>query len=237
MKGEPGLRNGASSVRRLTFTFDNGPCPGATDWVLDFLAGRSIKATFFVVGERLRAPGGRRLAERAKAEGHWIGNHTLTHGEPLGLSGTREHVEREIGETERLLGELAHPRKLFRPNGRGTLGPHVLSPEAVSYLERRRYTLVTWNNVPRDWTEDGPGWPERALRTALALPWSLLVLHDQFVARMPDTLQSFCQRIAGEGFEIVQEFPPACVPMEAGEVTGDLGGLVASQRVVERTPG
>ena len=63
-------------MQRLTFTFDNGPAPGATEKVLDFLAERAIKATFFVVGARLRTPQGRQLAERAHAEGHWIGNHT-----------------------------------------------------------------------------------------------------------------------------------------------------------------
>jgi peptidoglycan-N-acetylglucosamine deacetylase len=105
-------------MQRLTFTFDNGPVPGATDTVLDLLAAHAIKATFFVVGNRLQTPQGRRLAERAHAEGHWLGNHTYSHGEPLGLSGTRRHIEHEIGETQRLLGALAHPQKLFRRTAR-----------------------------------------------------------------------------------------------------------------------
>ena len=44
------------------------------------LAAHGLRATFFVVGEALRAH--RALAERAHAEGHWIGNHTLTHPRP-----------------------------------------------------------------------------------------------------------------------------------------------------------
>ncbi len=237
MKGEVAPQPGTSGARRLTFTFDNGPCPGATEWVLDFLARRGIEATFFVVGERLSAPGGRRLAERAKAEGHWIGNHTLTHGKPLGLSGTRAHVEREIGETERLLGELAHPSKFFRPNGQGRLGPHLLSPEAVGYLTQHRYTVVTWNNVPRDWTEDRTGWPDRALATAATLPWSLLVLHDEFVAAMPEKLEGFCDRLAEEGIEIVQEIPEECMPIRAGGAARGLQSLVSGEGITQSAAG
>ena len=66
----------------VTLTFDNGPDPEATPHVLDVLAARDLKATFFVVGERLAAA--RHLAERAHAEGHWIGNHTWTHRAPFG---------------------------------------------------------------------------------------------------------------------------------------------------------
>ena len=60
----------------LTLTFDNGPDPETTPQVLDVLARRGIRATFFVVGERLAAPGGHALAAAAQAAGHWIGNHT-----------------------------------------------------------------------------------------------------------------------------------------------------------------
>ena len=67
---------------RITLTFDNGPTPGVTDDVLDVLAGRDVPATFFVVGNRLREPAGRALAERAKAEGHRIGNHAHPHHPP-----------------------------------------------------------------------------------------------------------------------------------------------------------
>ena len=69
-------------MKRLTLSFDNGPFESGTALVLDALAARSIKASFFLVGKQLAAPGARALAERAKAEGHWIGNHTLSHDVP-----------------------------------------------------------------------------------------------------------------------------------------------------------
>lgn len=214
-------------MRRLTFTFDNGPVQGATDKVLDFLARHSIKATFFVIGERLATAEGRRLAERAKAEEHWIGNHTLTHGEPLGIDGSRARVEREIDETQRLLGALAHPRKFFRPNGKGSLGTHLLSHDALAYLVEQRFTVVTWNNVPRDWVEPKTGWAENALSTLTRSDWSLLVLHDEHIAQMMQTLVDFHARICQMGVEIVQDFPASCVPIRQGEIAQPVDGLVA----------
>ena len=214
-------------MKRLTYTFDNGPWPGATDKLLDFLAARGIRATFFVVGERLKDPAARRLAERAHAEGHWIGNHTLTHGDPLGLDGGSARMSREIGETQDLLGALAHPRKFFRPNGGGALGPHVLSVAAVDYLADHRYSVVTWNNVPRDWGEMRAGWAARAERTLAAQDWSLLVLHDQYIAPMMASLEAFHDRLVAQSVEIVQEFPHDCLPIREGRIVGDLSGLVS----------
>lgn len=213
---------------RLTYTFDNGPWPGATDPLLDFLAERNIKATFFVVGNRLADPEARRLAERAAAEGHWIGNHTLTHTTPLGLDGGAERVAREIGETEHLMGRLAHPRKLFRPNGGGSLGRHILSPQALDYLAKNRYTVVTWNSVPRDWVEPYRDWLERAEADLDTLEWPVLVLHDQFIGGMLDTLARLHDGLLERGVEVVQDFNPACLPVETGEIRSIASDLIAA---------
>lgn len=203
---------------RLTYTFDNGPWPGATDRLLDFLAEREIKATFFAVGERLADPDARRCAERAAAEGHWIGNHTLTHGTPLGEDGGTGRVEREIGETERMMGTLAHPRRFFRPNGGGRLGRHLLSQAALDYLSGNRYTVVTWNAVPGDWQPPHRQWIDSAMADLARHDWPVLVLHDEFIADMLDTLARFHDRLIEAGVEIVQDFNPDCIAVERGEL-------------------
>src|SRR3954447_21166532 len=102
-------------VPDISLTFDNGPDPGVTPGVLDTLARRGIQATFFVVGEHLARPGARAIAERAVAEGHAIGNHTLTHKTPLGELRDDDRAREEIEATQRLIGDLAHPDRLFRP--------------------------------------------------------------------------------------------------------------------------
>jgi len=208
-------------MKRLTFTFDNGPWPGATELLLDFLAKRSIKATFFVVGQRLQEPGGIELARRAHAEGHWIGNHTLTHTKPLGEDGGLDRVEREIGATQRLIGELSHPSRFFRPNGGGAVGRHLLSADALSYLERNRYSVVTWTSAPGDWIAPYRPWLAKGIGELDDADWTLLVLHDRFIAPMLDTLDSFLDELARRGIEIVQELPPACIVIRDGVLTGD----------------
>lgn len=214
-------------TRRLTLTFDNGPWAGATERVLDVLRERGLKASFFVIGERLDDPACRAAAERAHAEGHWIGNHTLTHGPPLGREGGAERAEREIGEAQKRLGSLAHPRKLFRPNGGGALGPHLLSPGAVDYLRRHRFTVVTWTSAPGDWQPPHSHWTDNARADLARDDWTVLVLHDRFIAPIIGTLEEFCDHAAAEGVEIVQDFPAACLPIEAGEIRGPLAEIAA----------
>jgi peptidoglycan/xylan/chitin deacetylase (PgdA/CDA1 family) len=207
---------------RVTLSFDNGPWPDATPRLLDILRRRGIRASFFVVGERLADPLARLAAERAKGEGHWIGNHTMTHSGPLGLMDDTRQALREISDAQAALGGLSHPDRLFRPTGKGRLGPHVLTSATADYLARNKYTVVTWNNVPRDW--EGESWVGRALDGLKAHDWSLLVLHDHYLANMMHTLDEFLDRIS-DRFEIVQEFPDACVPMRRGEVQSALAGL------------
>jgi peptidoglycan/xylan/chitin deacetylase (PgdA/CDA1 family) len=196
---------------RVTLSFDNGPTPGSTERILDILKARGLRASFFALGKHAMRPEGRRLLERAKAEGHWIGNHTMNHGTPLGESEDPEHVEREIEATERVLGDLALPERLFRPNGGGRLGEHLLSAEARQWLARHKYTVVTWNNVPGDWIEPRRGWVERALTTAATQDWSLLVVHDPYLADMMDTLPAFLDEVKRRGGSFTQDFPPDCV--------------------------
>jgi peptidoglycan/xylan/chitin deacetylase (PgdA/CDA1 family) len=196
---------------RITLSFDNGPVPGSTERILEVLGARGLRATFFALGRLAAAPEGRRLLQRAKDQGHWIGNHTMNHGTPLGESEDPRHVEREIEAAERVLGDLALPERLFRPNGGGRLGDHLLSAAARDWLAARKYTVVTWNNVPRDWEAPKRGWVERALATAEQQDWSLLVLHDSYLADMMDTLPAFLDEVQRRGGSFAQDFPPSCV--------------------------
>jgi peptidoglycan/xylan/chitin deacetylase (PgdA/CDA1 family) len=212
-------------TQRVTLTFDNGPSPANTEAILDVLERHGVRATFFIVGEELQKRGARALAQRAKAEGHWIGNHTLTHGAPLGVAEDRERVEREIGATQVLLGDLAHPAKFFRPNGDGRLGQHLLSRAPGEYLTAGGYTVVTWNNVPGDWIEPRDQWVERALATLRAQDWSVVVLHDYLLGPMIETLPRFLAELTAQGIEIVQSFPADCTPIDRGQATAGLAAV------------
>ena len=201
----------------LTLSFDNGPEPEVTPRVLDSLGKRGIKATFFVVGEKLVAPGRRLLSARAHSEGHWIGNHTYTHSVPLGLQRDSDTARDEIARTQDLIGDLAHPQRWFRPfGGGGNLDGRLLKPSVVDHLCAGGYSCVLWNSIPRDW-DDPEGWVDRALAQCRSQPWSLMVLHDLPTGAMRD-LEAFLDSAAKAGVRFRQEFPPGCVPIRAGKI-------------------
>ena len=208
----------------VTLTFDNGPAPGTTDRVLDVLAERGLRATFFVVGDMLQHPGARARAERAVEEGHWVGNHSMTHSTPLGDARDDTYAVDEIDGAQALLDGLAHERRFFRPFGLGgLLGPHLLSPVAVERLCAGGYTCVLWSSVPRDW-EDVTGWVDTALADAERLEHAVVVLHDLPTGAM-DALPAFLDGLAARGIDVEQDFPADVVAIDRG-VPAALDGLV-----------
>jgi peptidoglycan-N-acetylglucosamine deacetylase len=211
----------------LTLSFDNGPEPEVTPGVLDILARRGIKASFFVIGEKIADPARRALAERARAEGHWIGNHSYTHSIPLGRQPDAAVAEDEIARTQALLGDLARPERLFRPfGGGGHLNDGLFRRSVVDYLEREHYTCVLWNAIPRDWA-DPDGWVERALGQCQEQGWTLMVLHDLPTGAMRH-LERFLDGAAQAGARFRQEFPPACVPIRQGELVLPIDTYISS---------
>lgn len=215
----------------LTLSFDNGPEPEVTPRVLDLLRARDLRATFFVIGEKAARPGGLDLCRRAQAEGHWIGNHSWTHSVPLGLRPGALAAREEIGRTQRLIAPFAHPRRLFRPfGGGGHLDHRLLSPAALRYIRRGRFTCVLWNAVPRDWA-DPEGWVATALRQCAERPATLMVLHDLPTGALPQ-LGRFLGMVQDRGGRIRQDFPPDCVPIVEGRVARPVETLVAAPEPV-----
>jgi peptidoglycan-N-acetylglucosamine deacetylase len=199
----------------LTLTFDNGPEPDVTPGVLDVLARKGIKTTFFVIGQKIADPARHTLAERAHAEGHWIGNHTYTHKLPLGCNPDPDIAEKEIARTQALIGALARTERLFRPfGGGGYLSDCLLTRACVQHLTAGGYTCVLWNAIPRDW-DDPDGWVDRALEQCRLQDWTLMVLHDLPTGAMRH-LGRFLDLAQEAGARIRQDFPPACVPIRSG---------------------
>ncbi|WP_411126310.1 polysaccharide deacetylase family protein [Streptomyces sp. x-19] len=212
---------------KITLTFDNGPTAPVTSQVLDTLACHQAKATFFLVAENLKDPANRAAAERAAAEGHRIGNHTLTHTIQLGDSDDPHLPEREIGQAQHLIGDLASPDLLFRPYGRGGILDHkLLSHTSLTYLQQHAYTCVLWNCVPHDW--DSPAtWVDRCLADLTTRDWSLVVLHDLPTGAMCH-LPRFLDSLEELGADLVQDFPPDCVPIRQGHLLHPVDHLLAS---------
>ena len=174
-----------------------------------------MKATFFVLGQKVSTSAGAAVSERASAEGHWIGNHTFTHGRPFGERDRTEAL-REVELTERALAWLNQPERLFRPHGGGVIGHHLLHPAVVEKLQADRYTCVLWNSISGDW-RDPHGWLARALADCRTREWSLVVLHDKPNGAMAH-LDEFLTRLRGDGVEFAQNFPPDCLPIVDGKI-------------------
>jgi len=216
----------------VSLTFDNGPHPEVTPIVLDLLAARGIKATFFIVGRN--AEPATHLLDRAHDEGHWIGNHTWTHSVPFGHRTEPGVFEAEIQATEHLIGHRAHPRKYFRPFGSGgLLDRRLFRSDVVDALAAQRYTCVLWNNVPRDW-DDPSGWPETALDICGRQRENLVVLHDVPNRGAMRQLGRFLDAVGDRGGRFVQDFPDETLVMDSGVMRPVLADYVTPYGPEER---
>ncbi|HTN60663.1 MAG TPA: polysaccharide deacetylase family protein [Devosia sp.] len=202
----------------ITLSFDNGPDAEVTPRVLDTLAHHGIKATFFVVGNKLEAA--RAAAERAHAEGHWIGNHTWSHSQPFRERGDAAFVRAEIDTTQQAMGALAHQAKYFRPyGGQGRLDG-ALNRASTAHLSAGGFTCVLWNAVPGDW-KDHDGWPATAMAQIAAQARPLVVLHDIHGAAMVH-LDRFIGTLKDQGHSFQQAFPDSCIAIDRGVPTAVL---------------
>lgn len=153
----------------VALTFDDGPDPAATPALLDLLAERGAKATFFVVGERARAHP--ELVRRIVREGHLVGNHSDRHAAWTNLLGTGA-LRRELTRCQETLAELtgAAPRYYRPPMG---LVSHAVAPACAALgLE-----VVAWHVRGLDTTGRSV---ERVVARVLAgvAPGAIVCLHD-----------------------------------------------------------
>jgi peptidoglycan/xylan/chitin deacetylase (PgdA/CDA1 family) len=143
-------------------TFDDGPTPGVTEWILDTLAAHNAKATFFCLGRN--AAEHPELMARIVAEGHRVGNHTYSH-----LKGWDCDVDRYEADVDRA-AEVIHSHLFRPPYGR-------ISPEEAHTLSER-YRIVMWNIISRDYNRRLS--PRRCLETVVrhVRPGDIVVFHD-----------------------------------------------------------
>jgi peptidoglycan/xylan/chitin deacetylase (PgdA/CDA1 family) len=211
--------------RQVTLTFDNGPTPGVTDQVLDILAERSLRAIFFVVANRVDGdPAARALLTRMIRDCHRVGNHSLTHGRPLGELRNEETIA-EIATAHDILREFTGEQFLFRPWGtEGQLDRRCLNRTAVDYLVSGKHTCVLWNSVPRDWA-DPVGWIDRALADVHAREHTLVVVHDLPSGAM-EGLPRFLDELDRSGVAVTAELPTECVPIIGGRIASAVDHLM-----------
>ena len=134
-----------TTKKEIYLTFDDGPVPDFTPWVLNTLAHYKAKGTFFCVGENIKKfPG---IYQQIKDGGHSIGNHTFNH-----LQGwktpTNKYIKNVL-KTESYLNDDAElkGKKLFRP-------PHGrIRPVQAKILRKKGYKIVMWDVLSGDFDQ------------------------------------------------------------------------------------
>ena len=174
--------------RRVVYlTFDDGPVPEVTPWVLDTLDRYGIKATFFLVGDNVaRNPG---LFEEIKRRGHSWGNHTMHHLQGR-LVSTYRYMH-DISEANSLIGS-----PLFRP-------PHGLIRWKQARAIKDHYNIILYDLVTRDYSRKLT--PERVFNNVkrYARNGSIIVFHDSLKAEknMKEALPRAIEYLLARGYE------------------------------------
>ena len=175
--------------RVVYLTFDDGPIPEETPWVLDTLDRYGVKATFFMVGDNVRRHP--ELLEEVKRRGHSYGNRTMHH-----LQGTRTRTSRymaDVAEADALIGS-----NLFRP-------PHGIIRWKQASLLKRHYNLVMYDLVTRDYSKKLTG--EQVFRNVCryARNGSIIVFHDSLKAsaNMRYALPRAIEWLRDQGYEFL----------------------------------
>ncbi len=129
----------------LIFTFDDGPNPKTTPFVLDTLAKHHIHAVFFLVGEMAANKQAPAIIARMLADGHIIANHTMTHQDLCRLK-DEDRAAREIDDGKQTIEKAADFTTVwFRT-------PYGVRCERVeSMLEARHLTHFHWDLDPQEW--------------------------------------------------------------------------------------
>ena len=139
--------NGPGFGNRIALTYDDGPTPGITDKILDELAQRNLKATFFMIGNKVRRYPD--LARAVVAGGHEVANHTYTHPSLNRLSDAR--VTEELTQCQDIIGEVTGITPVwFRP-------PYAaFANKRQGPMARQKHLGVAyWSVDPRDWANPG----------------------------------------------------------------------------------
>lgn len=151
-----------TDAKEVFITFDDGPHPSITPWVLEQLERYNAKGSFFVVGNNAkRYPD---LIKRLASSGHSIGNHTQHHVKGWSVSAA-EYME----DIEQCNAHIPNTDLFRPPYGR-------VNAKAISQLQG--YRVIMWDNLSRDYLKGLNR--EASLKRMMknTVPGSVVVFHD-----------------------------------------------------------
>lgn len=176
-----------SSKKCVYLTFDDGPIPEITPWVLDELDRLNVKATFFCVGDNVRKYPD--VYKMVLDRGHDVGNHTFNHIQ--GLRYWTKNYMKNIRKAAELIKS-----KLYRP-------PHGHMRILQTLLLRRSYKIIMWDVVTRDYSPLLT--PEEVFEVVKKYTrnGSIIVFHDSLKAEknMKYAMPKAVEWLKAEGYE------------------------------------
>jgi peptidoglycan-N-acetylglucosamine deacetylase len=177
----------------IAITFDDGPHATLTPKLLDLLAARKVKATFFVVGQCVAEYP--EITRRIVRDGHEIASHSWSHPNLSKMSD--EAVRGQLQRTSDAIKAAAGvtPTVMRPPYG-------AITPRQKSWMfEEFGYRTIIWDVDPFDWKRPGPGVVTQRIVNQTQ-PGSIILAHDihaQTIDAMPATLDQLLQK----GFKFV----------------------------------
>lgn len=188
---------GNPNSKKVALTFDDGPEDVYTPQILDILKEKDVKATFFVLGQNVKAYP--ELLQQIHQEGHSIGNHTWDHAKLPTLTEAQliENVQSTTEEIERITGVKTD---LFRP-------PYgFIKDEQVEMLNNLGYRSIMWTIDTNDWS--GASADEIMSRVNRnVLPGGIVLQHNFRVpGQLDGTIEALPQiidQLRAQGYEFV----------------------------------
>lgn len=166
----PTISRGPRDRPRVAITFDDGPDSETTPRILDALAAADARATFFVIGRYLEH--NRRIAERAVAEGHELGNHSWTHSYFQNFYSAARHAH-DIARNAQLIREMTGADA--EPIYRSPVG--LKSPPLARAAHAQQLKIIAWSLHTRDTiSRDATALAARVL--ARIRPGDIVLMHD-----------------------------------------------------------
>ena len=159
--------------KKIYLTFDAGYENGNTPAILDALKKHEAPATFFVVGNFISE--NQDLIKRMEAEGHIVGNHTMTHPDMSKIS-TQESFQKELSGVEDIYKEITGKEmtKFYRPP------QGIYSTLNLSMAKEMGYHTFFWSLAYVDWYKDNQPDPQEAIEklTRRIHPGAIVLLHS-----------------------------------------------------------
>ena len=184
-----------NSEKKIYLTFDDGPIPEITEWVLGLLKKENIKATFFCIGENIQKHP--EVFKQIISENHTIGNHTFNHLKGWNTS-TKKYLENvELCNSVFEKYSISNfQSKLFRP-------PYgKITPWQAYRLRKLDYKIIMWDVLSYDF--DNSLNPDDCLQNTLknTSNGSIIVFHDSIKARrnLQLVLPKLIQQLKEKGF-------------------------------------